>query len=230
MSIPEFLWKADIFKKKPTNLSEFPFFTSKIVSRDYCLFQECKLCPFQAFLSFSNSSDREAGRAVGLQGRHVLRLRASGTEEESKLGLRWPVQLYLRSRSLVFILLSWKADGYCLLHPDFQARLLASQPAPCSPDWSLSNQLNASFAPLVMAMKSQHCLLPTRLLNNNTRTHNHVLPTDFSETSCLLPPVFFMGREKVVGKLFPRAPSRLRQHLRAWNNAWKGRWGKNRLG
>lgn len=139
------------------------------------------------------------------------------------MGLCWPIQLCLRSWSLVFILHSWKADGYCFLHPDFQARLLASQPIPRSPVWSLSNQLNPSFAPLVMGMKSQRCLFPTTLLNKNTRTHNHVLPADIGETSCLLPPVPFMGREKVVGKSFPRAPSRLRQHLQAWNNAWKGR-------
>lgn len=194
--------------------------------RDYCLFQECKLCPFQSFLSFSNSSDHEAGRAMGLQGKHVLHLQASSMEEESKLRLRWPVQLCLRSWSLVFILHSWKADGYCLLHPDFQARLLASQPAPRSPAWSLSNQFNSSFALLVMGMKSQRCLLPTMLLNNNTRTNDHILPADFGETSCLLPPMSFMEREKVVGKLFPRAPSRLWQCLQAWNNAWKGRWGK----
>lgn len=108
---------------------------------------------------------------MGLQGRHVLgHPRASGTEEESKLGLCWPIQFCLRSWFLVFILHSWKADGYCLLHPDFQARLLASQPSPCSPAYSLSNQPNPSFALLVMGMKSQHCLLQTMLLNNNAHT------------------------------------------------------------
>ena len=147
-------------------------------------------------------------------------------KEESKLGLCWPVQLCLRSWSLVFILRSWKADGYCLLHPDFLARLLASQPAPRSPARSMSNQLNPSFAPLVMGMKSQRCLLPTMLLNNNTRTHNRVLPADFGETSCLLPPRVLHGERESGGKVISQGTQPAAAASSGLEQCLEGKMGK----
>lgn len=147
-------------------------------------------------------------------------------EEESKLGLRWPVQLCLRSRSLAFLLHSWKADGYCLLHPAFQARLLASQPVPRSPAWSLSNQLNPSFALLVMEMKSQHCLLPTVLLNNNTHTHKPVLPADFGETSCLLPPRVLHGERESGGKVISQGTQPAAAASSGLEQCLEGKMGK----
>lgn len=123
-----------------------------------------------------------------LWGRDVLLLQASSAEQDTKLGL---IQFYLRSRSLVFILRSWKADGYCLLHPAFQAKLL------CFP---AHHTLKPSFARLMTGTTSQRRLQPTALLHNNT--------TACFPLASARPLV--LGRGKVVGKFFPRAPSSFR--------------------
>lgn len=193
--MPELPRKAEIFSKNYQSIRN-PIFHLENCLEGLVPFPGMRLTPFFR-QQFKQPRSWQSLEAAG-QTRPAPPSIRRGREEQAGAELAGSTLLEVTARCVHY---SWKVNGYCLLHPDFQARLFASQPTPRSPVWRLSKQLNASFARLVTRMKSQCCLLPVMLLNNNTRTHSRVLPAGFGETSCLLPrSVSFMGREKVVGK------------------------------
>lgn len=80
------------------------------------------------------------------------------------LGLFSPAAGHGPSRSSAFLESTW-----ILFSPSWlPSQALASQLTPHFRVWSLSNQLDPSFVPLVTGMKSRHSLLGTTFLNNPT--------------------------------------------------------------
>lgn len=147
---------------------------------------------YALFRLFFHSPTQEAGRAVELWGREVLLLQASRAEHDTKLGL-------FNS--------TWGHGPLCSpfvpgKQMDIVFSILPSRPSffASQPTTHWRDRLKPSFAQLVIGTTSQRCLLPTALLNNNT--------TACFPLASARPLV--LGRGKVVGKFFPRAPSGFR--------------------